>query len=49
MNEDMLKIPHSFEESISEGIKGIKKMFEQDEVKPRIGNKLAKLVGLHTS
>ena len=42
LNEDMLKIPSSLEESITEGIKGIKKMYEQDEKK--IGNKLAKLV-----
>ena len=44
LNEDMLKIPHGIEESVMEGIKGIKKMYEHDEMRPRIGNKIAKMV-----
>lgn len=44
LNEDMLKIPHSIEESVMEGIKGIKKMYEHEESKKRIGTKLSKMV-----
>ncbi|KAL5268925.1 hypothetical protein ACHWQZ_G002680 [Mnemiopsis leidyi] len=39
----MLKIPHSIEESLMEGIKGIKKMYENEDSKKRIGNKLSKM------
>ena len=46
LNEDMLKIPHSIEESVMEGIKGIKKMYESDESKKKIGNKLSKMVAI---
>ena len=44
LNEDMLKIPHSIEESVMEGIKGIKKMYENDETRKKIGDKLSKMV-----
>lgn len=43
LNEDMLKIPHSIEESVMEGIKGIKKMYENDETRKKIGDKLSKM------